>query len=145
MRALRLARVAAEAEVLRLRRRARRTALRAAFAIIASVFAFAALCFAHVAVFMAIRHSLGSTSSALIVLGADLGIALACVLVASISSPDRIELEALQVRERALQQVEEMLATAAVMAPLARLLGRPRIFGVVLALVVPRLLAALRR
>lgn len=145
MRALRLARVAAEAEVLRTRRRVRRTAIRAGFVAVAAVFAVAALCFGHVAVFMAIRHSLGSTSAALVVLGVDLLIAVICVLVASTSSPDRIELEALQVRERALQQLEEMAATAAMMAPLARLLGRPRILGVVLAIIAPRLIATLRR
>ena len=145
MRALRLARVAAEAEVLRIRRRVRRTVFRAAFASIGAVFAFAALCFGHVAAFMAIRHSLGPVSAALIVVGGDLLIALICVLVASISSPDRIELEALQVRERAQQQLEEMLATAALVAPLARLVGRPRILGVMLAILVPRLVAALRR
>ena len=145
MRALRLARVAAEAEVLRTRRRVRRTVFRAAFATIGAVFAFAALCFGHIVVFMAIRHSLGPIGAALIVFGGDLLVALICVLVASISSPDRIELEALQVRERAQQQLEEILATAAVVAPLARLLGRPRILGVMLAVLVPRLIAALRR
>lgn len=145
MRALRLARVAAEAEVLRTRRRVRRIVVRAGFATVGAVFVFAALCFVHVAAFMAIRHSLGPTSAALSVFGGDLLIALICILLASISSPDRIEVEALQVRQRALQQLEEMAATAALMAPLARLLGRPRILGVILAVVAPRLIAAWRR
>ena len=145
MRTFRLARVAAEAEVLRTRRRVRRVGIRAGFATVGAVFAFAALCFAHVAVFMAIRRSLGPVSAALIVFGGDLLIGLVCVLIASTSSPDRIEVEALQVRQRALQQLEEVAATAALMAPLARLLGRPRILGVILALVAPRLIAALRR
>lgn len=145
MRVLRLARVAAEAEVLRLRRRLRRTAVRAAFAAVGAVFAVAALCFAHVAVYLAIARNLGPVSAALLVLGGDILIALICALIAGISSPDRVELEALQVRERAQQQIEETLAAAAVAAPLARLVGRPRILGVMLALLLPRLLALLRR
>lgn len=128
-----------------MRRRIRRTAIRAAFAMIGAVFAVAALCFAHIAVFVAVERRLGPVNAALILLGGDVLIALVCVLIAAVSSPDRIEQDALQVRERAQQQLEEMLATAAVAAPLARLVGRPRILGVILAMVLPRLIAALRR
>jgi hypothetical protein len=145
MRALRLARIAAEAEVLRLRRRARRTGIRAGFAGVAVVFGIAALCFGHVAVFVALKHSFGPTSSALIVLGGDLLIAVILASVASISTPDRIEIEALQVRERAVQQIEEAFAAAALAASLSRMVGRPRLFGVTLAILLPRVLSYLRR
>src|SRR5436305_6827375 len=107
MRALRLVRIGAEAEVLRLRRRARRIVVRAVLAVVAGLFVIAALCFAHVALFVAIRHSLGWTSSALIVLGVDVLIAAALLIMASVSSPDRVEMEALQVRLRAQEQLEE--------------------------------------
>jgi hypothetical protein len=145
MRALRLARVAAEAEALRWRRRLRRTVSRAVLGAVGAVFLLAALSFGHVAVFQALRHTLGPTSSALIVFGGDLVIGLVLVLLASVSSPDRVEVEALEVRQRALQQIEEAAATAALVAPVARLVGRPRILAVILALVLPRLIAALRR
>lgn len=145
MRAIRLARVAAEAEVLRWRRRVRRTVTRATLGAVGGVFLLTALAFAHVAVFLAIHNSLGPTSSALIVFGGDLVIGLILVLLASVSSPDRVEIEAMQVRQRALQQIEEAAATAALVAPVARLIGRPRILAVILALVLPRLLAVRRR
>lgn len=145
MRALRLVRVGAEAEVLRLRRRARRMAIRAAMAVVAVLFAIAALCFAHVALLMAIHHNLGWTSSALVVLGADLLITVILLILASVSSPDRVEVEALQVRLRAQEQLEEMLAAAAIAAPLARAMGRPRILGAALALFLPRLISTFRR
>lgn len=145
MRAVRLARVAAEAEVLRWRRRVRRTIIRAMLGAVGAVFLLTGLSFAHVAVFQAIHNSFGPTSSALIVFGGDLLIALILLVLASFSSPDRVEIEALQVRERAVQQIEETVATAALVAPVARLIGRPRILAVILALVLPRLMAVLRR
>jgi hypothetical protein len=145
MRALRLARVAAEAELLLLRRRVRRTVIRVIYAVSGAFFTFAALTFAHVALFLAIQRNLGPTTSALIVLGGDLLIALICILVASVSSPDQIEREALQVRQQAQQQLEETLAAATLAAPAARLLGRPRALGAALALVLPSVVARLRR
>ena len=145
MRVIRLARVAAEAEVLRWRHRARRMVTRAVLGAAGAVFLVFALSFGHVAAFLWIRHSLGTTSSALVVFGGDLVIGLILLLLASTSSPDRVEVEALQVRERALQQIEEAAATAALVAPLARLVGRPRIRAVILALALPRLMTAMRR
>jgi hypothetical protein len=141
MRPLGLARAAAEAEVLRLRRRLRRTIIRAVYALIGAIFAFATLCMAHAAVFMALRHSLGPTGSALIVLGADLTIAAICVVLASVSSPDRIELEAQQVRERAREELEEMAAAASFTAPAIWLVGKPRLLAAALAFLIPRLRA----
>lgn len=145
MRPLRLARVGAQAEVLRLRRRVRRTVIRAVYAVTGALFAFAALTFAHVALFLAIQRNLGSTSSALIVLGGDLLIALICVLLARVSSPDQIEREALQVRRQAQRQLEATIAAASLAAPAARLLGGPRTLGAALALLVPSLVARWRR
>jgi hypothetical protein len=139
MRALRLAQMAAQAELLRLRRRLRRAIIRAVYALIGAIFAFATLCFAHIAVFMVLRHSLGPTSSTLVVLGADLGIAAICVVLASVSTPDRIELEAQQVRERAQKELEEIAAAASVAAPAAWLLGKPRLLAAALAFLLPRL------
>jgi len=145
MRTLRLARVAAEAEVLRLRRRARRAAVHATLAAVAVVFGVAALCFVHVAAFVALETRLAPTSSALVVLGGDLLIALILLFISRDSKPDRIEIEALEVRERAVQQLEEIFITATLAAPMARLLGGPRIVGVAVALLLPRFVAYLRR
>ena len=145
MRALRLGRVAAKAELLRLRRQVRRTVIRVIYAGAGALFAFAALTFAHVALFLAIQRNLGPTSSALIVLGGDLLIASICILMAIVSAPDQIEREALQVRQQAQQQLQETIAAVTLAAPAARLVGRPRTLGAALALLLPSLVARWRR
>jgi len=145
MRSYRLARIAAAAELLRLRRLLRRQVMRAAYGSVALVFLFFVLCCAHLAVFLAIARNLGPVSSALIVLGGDLVLAVIFGLLALSSSEDRVEREAREVRERALLQVEEAFATAALVAPLTRRLGGRSILGVALALLLPRLIVAFRR
>ena len=60
MRTLRLARIAAEAEGLRLRHRAQRTAVRAASALIALAFLLGAVVFVHIAAWFWLRLVLGA-------------------------------------------------------------------------------------
>ena len=73
MRAVRLAKVAAQAEGLRLRRLVRRLAKRAAFGAVAAAFGLAALVLLHVLVFLALVDFAGMLGfwAALIVLGLD--------------------------------------------------------------------------
>src|SRR3954465_7980604 len=103
MRTLRLARIAAEAEGLRLRHRAKRSAIRVATALIALAFLGGTVAFGHLATWYWLRQSWQPQYVALTLAGADLLIALLLVLVASRSSPDRVELEALAVRQRAME------------------------------------------
>ena len=121
MRALRLARVAAEAEGLRLRERMRRTAMRAAFGIVAMGFLAAAVVFAHVAAWFWLRVAWEAQYAALIVAGADLLLAILLALLAARSSPGRIELEALAVRRRAIDSATSTLAFSALAMRLLRL------------------------
>ncbi|HXA23821.1 MAG TPA: hypothetical protein VNW90_16150 [Acetobacteraceae bacterium] len=121
MRALRLARVAAEAEGLRLRERMRRTAMRAAFGIVAMGFLAAAVVFAHVAAWFWLRVAWEAQYAALIVAGADLLLAILLALLAARSSPGRIELEALAVRRRAIDSATSTLAFSALAMQLLRL------------------------
>jgi phage shock protein PspC (stress-responsive transcriptional regulator) len=110
MRPLRLARIAAEAEGVRLRHRAQRTAVRAAFAMIALVFVAGTLVFVHLAAWFWLRQSWDRQYAALILAGADLVLALLLVLLAMRSSPDQMELEALAVRQRALEGATASIA-----------------------------------
>jgi hypothetical protein len=114
MRTLRLARIAAEAEGLRLRRQAQRTVVRVAMGLIALMFVAWALVFAHVAAWCWLRQSVGwaEPGAAIAVAGADLVIAVFLVLMAARSSPGRVEREALQVRQRALESATSNLALA---------------------------------
>ena len=121
MRALRLARVAAEAEGLRLRERMRRTAMRAAFGIVAMGFLAAAVIFAHVAAWFWLRVAWEAQYAALIVAGADLLLAILLAVLAARSSPGRIELEALAVRRRAIDSAASTLAFSALAMQLLRL------------------------
>ena len=119
MRTLRLARIAAEAEGLRLRRQAQRTAGRVVIGLIALVFAGCALAFAHVAAWFWLRQSVGwaQAGSALALTGADLVIAVFLGLLMARSSPGRVEVEALQVRQRALESVTSSFALTTMLLP----------------------------
>jgi hypothetical protein len=123
MRTLRLARIAAEAEGLRLRRHAQRTALRAAFGLVALIFLGWASACAHVAAWFWLRDSLGwgRPGAAAALTGADLVITLVFVLLMARSSPGRVELEALQVRKRALDSATSGFALTALLVPAVRL------------------------
>ena len=121
MRSLRLARIAAEAEGLRLRRGAQRTALRAIYVIVALGFFAWAVLFAHVAAWFWLRLSWEARHAALIVAGADLVLAVLLAVLASLLSPGRVEREALEVRRRAIESVGGALAFSAMAMQVLRL------------------------
>lgn len=129
MRSLRLARIAAEAEGLRLRYTARRTAVRAILGLAALALTLGAVAFGHVALWYWLRRSFEPPSVALIIAGGELGLALILGLIAARSSPGRIEAEALAVRRRALENATSGLAVSALLTqllPLAIRLFRRR-------------------
>lgn len=148
MRADRLLRIAAEAEVLRLRRRARRAGIRGGLAAAAGVFLFGALCWFEVALYLWVHLNLGRISSVLIVVAANLLAALLLWLMGTLiwGRPDRVEVEALEVRERAQQQLDA-IATALITfaGPLGRLLRRSRILSIGTAILLPRFIVRWRR
>jgi hypothetical protein len=124
MRTLRLARIAAEAEGLRLRRQTRRTAVRVVVGVIGLMFLGAALVFAHIAAWYWLRIGAGwaEPGTAMALTGADLAVAAFLALLAARSSPGRVEVEALQVRRRALESASGGFALATVLAPALRLM-----------------------
>ena len=123
MRPLRLARIAAEAEGLRLRQRARRTAVQAVFCVVALAFLIGAVAFVHVAAWFWLRPSWEGQYAALMVAGADLLLAVLLGLLATRSSPGRVELEALAVRQRALEGVTTTLAWSTMALQVLRVVG----------------------
>jgi hypothetical protein len=144
MRTVQLAKIAAQAEKLRLERMARRQAIRAAFAAVAGLFVLAALCFLHVLVWVEIHRNLGPANASAILIGIDLVIAFALLGFAARSAPSRIEVEAVEVRERAMEQMREAVALTAVVGPLGRVLGRKHIYGLTLAALTARFLSSNR-
>jgi hypothetical protein len=123
MRTLRLARIAAEAEGLRLRHHARRTVVRAVLAAIALGFLSAAVVFAHVAAWCWLREFWERPVVALMLSGSDLVLAVLLGLLAARSSPGRVELEASDVRQRALQATSATVAWTALVAQSLRVIG----------------------
>jgi hypothetical protein len=132
MRSLRLARIAAEAEGLRLRRQAQRTVVRAVMGVIALMFLGWAVAFAHVAAWCWLRESAGwaPPGTAMALTGVDLVIAVVFALLMARSSPGRIEMQALQVRQRALESATSGATLATLVVPTVRLvmdlLRRPK-------------------
>jgi hypothetical protein len=113
---LRLLRVALEAEGLRLSHRARRTMGRMVMGCFAAALLLAALGFGHVALWNWLREYLAPKYVAAIFAGADLVLALILGLLAARSAPGRVELEALAVRRRALEEAAASVTISALAA-----------------------------
>ena len=124
MRALRLARIAAEAEGIRLRGSVQRTVVRVVMGLIALGFLLAAGVFFHVAGWFWLRERWEPPASAMIVAGIDIVLAALLGLLAARSSASRAELEALAVRRHAVESIGSTLAFSALAAQLLRLAAR---------------------
>ena len=124
MRPLKLVRIAAEAEGLRLRYSARRTAIRVALGLAALCFLMGTIVFGHLAAWFRLSLSWGEPAAALVLAGADLVVAVVLVLVATSSSAGRVEAEALALRKRALDHAASSLTLSALITPLLPLASR---------------------
>ena len=120
MRTTNLLKIAAEAELLRLRAFAARQARRSAFGACALVFALAVLALAEAAGWQTLRLYVAGIQATLILLGINLVIAAVLGMVAARSSPGNAEREALRVRQEALDHVKGSLSITAAI-PLLRL------------------------
>ncbi|HVY13874.1 MAG TPA: hypothetical protein VHB27_01505 [Rhodopila sp.] len=125
MRIYRLLQVALQAESLRWRSMASRIVMRIIFACLSLVFLIGVLTFAHLAAWVWLRGAEGfnAYATAGILGGADLAIAVGFLLLASRSSPSRVELEALEVRRRALQSVSATFSLGQMAIPLFRIIN----------------------
>jgi 4-amino-4-deoxy-L-arabinose transferase-like glycosyltransferase len=125
MRAVNLAKVGAEAEILRLRHLLKRQGKRAAFGLVAVLFALGVLVLAHVAAWQVLRLYVPPIYTTLILLGVDLVIAAIFGILAARSSPSGAERDALAIRQRALHEARNSLALGALL-PLAGTVLRTR-------------------
>jgi hypothetical protein len=122
MRPFRLARIAAEAEIVRLRGMATRMATRVVFALVALLFVCGALTFGHIAAWYEIRTGLGLSYliTTAILGGADLLVAIVLLFLASRSSPSRVETQALEVRRKAIEGIGSALSITSMLLPAAK-------------------------
>ncbi len=139
MRSLRLARVAAEAERLRIRRIVRRLAIRAIFGAVAGIFALAGLAWLHMLIWFALAHSLHPILRSVVMIAIDVVVMLILALLAMRSPADPVEAEALAVRRQAVAQLRRSLSMAALAGTMARALGRNRGIGMALGALASRL------
>jgi hypothetical protein len=118
MRTLRLARVAAEAEALLLRRRLRQVAIRAVLGVIAAVFLVGAVAMLHVYAWVRFVPELGPPMMALALAGADAAVAIIIALVALYTRADPIAASAVVVRDQAMNEMRNAFTVGALVRPL---------------------------
>jgi hypothetical protein len=135
MRTATFAKVAAQAELMIIRRQATAIARRAVFALVAAVFGVGVLILLHIIGYMALLQfaHIPPFDAALIVLGVDLVFMVVFALLASGNVADPVMEEARRVRDQSLTQ-------AALLRPAGRFLGRGHIFRVLLAAITSRFL-----
>ena len=126
MRTVRLARVAAQAEILLLRRMLTAVVRHAIFGAVAAVFAIAALIGLHIVGVLALEQfaHLSPLASVAIVLAVDLVIAVVFGLLASGKISDPVADEARRVRDQSLEQARQSLTLASMLAPATRLVAQ---------------------
>jgi hypothetical protein len=126
VRSINLLKLAFDAELLRLRAMMARQGRRAAFAILALIFASAVLVLAEAAGWLALRHRVASIPATLILLGVNLVLSAIFGVLAARSSPGHTEQEALRVRRQALDAARGTLAFTAALPAVNHLFGRRR-------------------
>jgi len=144
MRTLRLARVAADAEILLLRRRLLTAQRRAVLAGLAALFGLAVLAGLHVLATLALLQYAHLTPffAVLIVGAVDLVLALLFGLLASGAMPDPVAEEAALLRDQSLAHMKSGLTATALLVPAGRLLGRKHIYALALAGLTARFLGS---
>ena len=125
MRSINLLKVAAEAELLRLRALLARQGRRAAFGVVAVIFMLGVLVLVEVAGWQVLRLYVASISATLILLGINFVIAALFGALAARSSPSHAEREALRVRRQAIHEARGSLALT-VIVPIAGTVLRAR-------------------
>ena len=109
MRATNLAQIAAEAEILRIKRMLIRQGVRVALALVAAVFLIAVLALASIIAWQLLGLRFAPIVATLIMVGAHLLLAIILGWIAARSSPNRTEREALGIRQSATGAVKSSL------------------------------------
>lgn len=124
MRTVELAKVAASAEALRLRRVAYRQGMRAAYGAGAAVFAIGVLVLLHVVAYNAMVPRLSPLVASLILLAADVILAAVLGYLALSNKPDAVEEEAKMIRQQAVVELQKSMTVMALAGEATSLLLR---------------------
>jgi protein-S-isoprenylcysteine O-methyltransferase Ste14 len=125
VRAVSLARVAAEAELLRIQHMLKRQGMRAAFGMIAVLFGVGVLVLCDVAGWQVLRWYVQPIYATLVLLGINMVVMAVFGALAARSSPGYAEREALRIRQQAVQEARGSFAVTALL-PLAGTVLRSR-------------------
>ena len=132
MRTVELAKVAASAEALRLRRVAVRQGRRAAYGVGAAVFGIAVFVLLHVVAYNAMVPAISPLVASLIILAVDLIVAAILGYLALSSKPDAVEDEAKVIRQQAIVELRKSATMMSLAGEAASLMvRRPRTVTVV--------------
>jgi hypothetical protein len=123
-----LARIAIEAEGVRLRGFLSRVVARAILGAVALLFVLGALTFAHLAAWYGLRVTLDQTflAAAGSLGGVDLLAAIILGFLATRSTPSRVEVEALDVRRKAIHAIGSTLSLTQLVIPILRIVANMR-------------------
>ena len=132
MRTVELAKVAASAEALRLRRVASRQGRRAAYGVVAVVFAVAVFVLLHVVAYNALVPWISPLFASLILLAVDLVVAAILGYLAISNKPDAVEDEAKMIHQQAIVELRKSMTAVALAGEFAgSMVRRPRTVTVV--------------
>ena len=132
MRTVELAKVAASAEALRLRRVAVRQGRRAAYGVGAAVFGIAVFVLLHVVAYNAMVPRISPLVASLIILAVDLVVAAVLGYLAFSNKPDAVEDEAKMIRQQAIVELRKSMTVVALAGEAASsMVRRPRTVTVV--------------
>ena len=126
MRAVELAKVAANAEALRLREMASRQSMRAVYGGVAAVFGIGVLVLVHVVAYNLMVPNVSPWVASLILLAVDLVIAGVCGLKALKSVPGAVETEALAIRKQAVHDMRGSVTAMSLAGEALGLAVRPK-------------------
>jgi len=127
MRTIDLAKVAASAEALRLRRIARRQGMRAAYGAGAAAFGIGVFVLLHVVAYHAMVPQLSPLVASIILLAFDLVVAAVLGYLALSNKPDTIEDEAKMIRQQAVVEMRRSVTAMALVGEVAgAVIRRPR-------------------
>lgn len=141
MRPVTLAKVAAQAEILRLRRMAGRQVMRAVYGVVAALFGIGVLILLHVVAFHAMVPRLSPLAASAILLAADVVIAGVFGFLAMRNSPDQVEADAKLVRDQAVLEMRRLASLATMVAPVRKMFGTRRTAGLAFGALATKLLA----
>ena len=126
MRSVELARAAAQAEALYLRRMAQRQAIRGVFGAVAAVFGLAILVMVHVLIYVILIGYVSPPIAAIILLALDLVLAIVFAVLARRDEPGQIEQEAKLLRDQSLVELRSSLTLMSLAASATGLVVRRR-------------------